>query len=54
VIALSGYVLTRDPGRALVFSVLANGVHGHGPEARALADAVVGRLVRSTVAPPTP
>jgi D-alanyl-D-alanine carboxypeptidase/D-alanyl-D-alanine-endopeptidase (penicillin-binding protein 4) len=54
VIALSGYVLTRDPGRALVFAVLANGVRGHAAEARALADEVVGRLVRSSVAPPTP
>lgn len=51
-VALSGFVLTADPGRALVFSVLANGVRGHGAEARALADQVVARLVRSPVAPP--
>jgi D-alanyl-D-alanine carboxypeptidase/D-alanyl-D-alanine-endopeptidase (penicillin-binding protein 4) len=51
VVALSGFVLTGDPGRALVFSVLANGVHGHGPEARALIDQIVLRLVRSSQGP---
>lgn len=48
VIALSGYVLAADPARTLVFSVLANGVRGHGAEARQLADEVVTALVRST------
>lgn len=53
VIALSGFVLSGDPGRTLVFSVLANGVRGRGAEARALADALVTRLAR-VAAPPTP
>jgi D-alanyl-D-alanine carboxypeptidase/D-alanyl-D-alanine-endopeptidase (penicillin-binding protein 4) len=39
-IALSGYVLGPEPGRAVAFSVLTNGVAGrHGP-ARTLADGV--------------
>ncbi len=51
VIALSGYVLATDPGRTLVFSILANGVRGHGPETRQVADRVVTALVRATRAP---
>lgn len=47
-IALSGYVLAVDPSRTLVFSILANGVRGHGGEARQLADAIVTELVRWT------
>ncbi|MFW6087046.1 MAG: D-alanyl-D-alanine carboxypeptidase/D-alanyl-D-alanine-endopeptidase [Myxococcota bacterium] len=37
-VALSGYVLGREPGRALAFSFLANGVRGKLGEARRLAD----------------
>ena len=51
VIALSGYVLAVDPGRPLVFSILANGVRGHGPETRQIADRVVAALVRASRAP---
>jgi D-alanyl-D-alanine carboxypeptidase/D-alanyl-D-alanine-endopeptidase (penicillin-binding protein 4) len=39
-IALSGYVLGRDPGRAIAFSVLMNGVSGRHGVARDLADGV--------------
>ncbi len=45
VIALSGYVLSPDPGRTLVFSFLANGVRGHQSDARRLADRVAAELV---------
>jgi D-alanyl-D-alanine carboxypeptidase/D-alanyl-D-alanine-endopeptidase (penicillin-binding protein 4) len=45
VIALSGYVLSPDPGRTLVFSVLANGVRGHQAEARRMADRIATELV---------
>ncbi len=51
VIALSGYVLAADPSRTLVFSILANGVRGHGPATRLIADQVVAALVRATRAP---
>jgi len=44
VIALSGYVLGPKPGRAYVFSFLANGVKGKQGSARALADKVVETL----------
>lgn len=47
VIALSGYVLTADPSRALVFSFIANGVHGRAAEARQLADQIVTRAAES-------
>lgn len=47
-VALSGYVLTRDPSRTLIFSVLANGVRGRTEEARRRADAIVTELVRFT------
>ncbi len=50
VVALSGYVLDADPARALIFSVLANGVRGQAPAARELADEIVTRLVRSRAA----
>jgi D-alanyl-D-alanine carboxypeptidase/D-alanyl-D-alanine-endopeptidase (penicillin-binding protein 4) len=44
-IALSGYVLSREPGRTYVFSVLANGVRGNQSEARRLADRIARELV---------
>lgn len=47
VIALSGYVLAPDPGRTLVFSILANGVRGRAPQARQLADQIVTALVQT-------
>lgn len=47
-IALSGYVLTRDPSRTLIFSVLANGVRGRTDDARRVADAFVTELVRGS------
>jgi len=45
VIALSGYVLSPDPGRTLVFSCITNGIHGHQAEARRLADRIARELV---------
>ncbi|MDB4930191.1 MAG: D-alanyl-D-alanine carboxypeptidase/D-alanyl-D-alanine-endopeptidase [Myxococcaceae bacterium] len=45
VIALSGYVLAPDPGRTLVFAILANGVRGRAAETRRLADEIVTTLV---------
>ncbi len=44
-IALSGFVLSADPSRTLVFAFVANGVHGHTAEARQLADHIVERIV---------
>lgn len=44
VVALSGYVLTADPSRVLVFSFIANGVRGRAAEARQLADQIVTRV----------
>lgn len=44
VITLSGYVLGRDPSRAVAFSVLANGIRGKQGEARRMADAVAGEI----------
>jgi D-alanyl-D-alanine carboxypeptidase/D-alanyl-D-alanine-endopeptidase (penicillin-binding protein 4) len=44
VIALSGYVLGPSPGRAYVFSFLANGVKGKQAEARALIDHIIEEL----------
>ncbi len=46
VVALSGYVLGRDPGEAIAFSFLANGVAGRQGEARAAADAMVAEIAR--------
>ncbi len=52
VIALSGYVLTADPSRALVFAFIANGVRGRAAEVRQLADQVATRVAEaSTVRP---
>ncbi|MGD8863011.1 MAG: D-alanyl-D-alanine carboxypeptidase/D-alanyl-D-alanine-endopeptidase [Myxococcales bacterium] len=44
VIALSGYVLGREPGRAFAFSFLANGVRGKHHAARSLADGIVSDI----------
>ncbi len=51
VTALSGYVLTAEPGRALAFSILINGVQGRATEARALADRAVAAMVAWTRPP---
>ncbi len=48
VVALSGYVLTDDPGQALVFVYLANGVTGRTREAQQQADALGMALVRAS------
>lgn len=42
VVALSGYLLTADPNRAVIFSYLANGVRGQTTAARQRIDALVG------------
>jgi len=47
VVALSGYVLTQDPGQSLVFVYLANGVTGHTREAQQQADALVRAVVQA-------
>jgi D-alanyl-D-alanine carboxypeptidase/D-alanyl-D-alanine-endopeptidase (penicillin-binding protein 4) len=46
VISLSGFVLGREPGQAMAFSFLANGVSGRHGEARALADSIVAEIAR--------
>lgn len=46
VIALSGYILGRNPGEGIAFSFLANGVAGQHGAARQLAD----RIVRASAA----
>ena len=46
VIALTGYVLGPTPDRAYAFSILANGVGGKHPPAKALADQITRALVR--------
>ena len=43
-IALSGYVLGREPGRVVAFSVLTNGVAGRHGAARGLADGVAAAI----------
>ncbi len=51
-IALSGYVLAPQAGRAVVFSVIANGVTGrHGP-ARGLCDGIAGTIATHLWAEP--
>ncbi len=45
-IALSGFVLSGDPGRTLIFSVLTEGVHGRHADARRLVDGIARELVR--------
>ena len=47
VIALSGYVLGREPGNAIAFSITLNGVHGRHAAARRLCDDVVRAIARS-------
>jgi D-alanyl-D-alanine carboxypeptidase/D-alanyl-D-alanine-endopeptidase (penicillin-binding protein 4) len=47
-VALSGYVLTADPSRTLIFSVLANGIRGHADEARRRADEIATVVARAT------
>lgn len=44
VIALSGYALGADPGRAYAFSMIANGVGGKEAQARALFDSIASAL----------
>lgn len=51
-IALSGYVLTPEVSRTWVFSFLSNGVQGHAPQARQLADGIVALLVHNALRTP--
>jgi D-alanyl-D-alanine carboxypeptidase/D-alanyl-D-alanine-endopeptidase (penicillin-binding protein 4) len=46
VISLSGFVLGPEPGQAIAFSFLANGVNGKHGEARGLADSIVTEIAR--------
>jgi D-alanyl-D-alanine carboxypeptidase/D-alanyl-D-alanine-endopeptidase (penicillin-binding protein 4) len=46
-IALSGYVLGREPGRAIAFSVIVNGARGRHGGARAICDGVARTIAET-------